>query len=663
MSLNPQQHEAIAYLDGPLLVLAGAGSGKTRVITEKIAYLINQAGYVPAQIAAITFTNKAAQEMRERAGKLLAGNAARAVTIATFHSLGMQIVREEAEHLGLKKRFSIFDGADAGKVLVELIGSSGREEVFRIQQAISLWKNALIAPEAAFQDAANDWEKHTAQIYASYSETLRAYHAVDFDDLIRLPCELFAQQPEIKYKWQLRLRYLLIDECQDTNACQYALMRHLTGSEARFTAVGDDDQSIYAWRGADVENLHRLRSDYPNLHVIKLEQNYRSTRRILRVANQVIAHNPKVFEKKLWSEYGEGDPITVHTCKDEAHEAETVVQKIRMHRLNNDTRFADYAILYRGNHQAKEFEEELRSAKIPYVLSGGQSFFDKAEIKDVLAYVRLLANTDDDPAFLRAITTPKRGIGEATLGKLNELAKAHHESLYAAATRSGALSAFPAVARAPLEAWLQLMGYYRQRAHTEAAGAVVQALLQEIGYEQYLQEANEGKSGEIRWRNVQDLAAWLGKKGEEDGKNLIEIAQTIALMTLLDGKNSDDVDAVKLSTLHAAKGLEYPYVFLVGCEEGLFPHESSIEEGNLDEERRLMYVGITRAQHTLTVTHCLKRRRAGHWYFTEPSRFIDEMPAADIRIYGRKDSAPAVSREEGNAQLDAMLKMLQSKRQ
>ncbi|MDO5686862.1 MAG: 3'-5' exonuclease [Neisseria sp.] len=662
MSLNPQQSAAVTYLDGPLLVLAGAGSGKTRVITEKIAYLINHAGFAPHQIAAITFTNKAAQEMRERAGALLSGKASRGLVISTFHSLGMQIVREEAEALGLKKRFSIFDGSDAGKILSELIGSSGREEVFRAQHAISLWKNALLTPEEVFQAASDDWESRMAQIYASYSETLRAYHAVDFDDLINLPCRLFSQFSDIKYKWQMRLRHLLIDECQDTNACQYALMNHLVGSEARFTAVGDDDQSIYAWRGAEVENLRRLHQDYPRLHVIKLEQNYRSTRRILRVANAVIAHNPQFFEKKLWSQHEEGEPIAVLSCKDEQHEAEVVINKIRMHRLNNQLRFADYAILYRGNHQARVFEEALRSAKMPYVLSGGQSFFDKAEIKDVLAYVRLLANPDDDPAFLRAVTTPKRGIGEATLGKLNELAQAQHESLYAAASRSGALSVLPAAARGALEAWLQWLAQYRRRAENEAAGSVMQSLLQDIAYEQYLLENNEGKSGEIRWHNVQDLAAWLHKKGAEDGKNLIDIAQTIALMTLLDGKSKEDPDAVKLSTLHAAKGLEYPHVFLVGCEEGLFPHENSIEEGNLEEERRLMYVGITRAQQALTLTHSRKRRRAGHWQFAEPSRFLEEMPTEDVRFYGRKDDAPIISREEGNAQLEAMLNMLKNKK-
>lgn len=664
MSLNPQQHEAIHYLGGPLLVLAGAGSGKTRVITEKIAYLINGAGYAPQQVAAITFTNKAAREMQERIGHLLGRRQMRGLTVSTFHSLGMRILRAEAAAAGYKKQFSILDAADGGKIIAEILGGSGREAIFRAQHRISLWKNQLTDPPTALLQAANEWERQTAALYASYQQTLASYQAVDFDDLIRLPAQLLRDHSDIRYKWQLRLRYLLVDECQDTNGCQYLMMRLLTGAEGQFTAVGDDDQSIYAWRGADMENLRLLQTDYPQLKIIKLEQNYRSTARILRVANQVITHNPKLFAKTLWSRFGLGEPIDVIACQNEQHEAEVVAGRIAHQKLIGGAavHYRDFAILYRGNHQARVFEEALRSRHIPYRLSGGQSFFDKAEIKDVLAYLRLLANADDDPAFLRAATTPRRGIGEATLAQLNAYARMHACSLFQAAQSLDALAELTAAAREQVQQFTALMQDYRGRAEHEPAGALLQALLQDIAYENHVLQTEEGKSGEIKWRNVQDLAAWLARKGEEDGKNLLELTQTIALMTLLEGRDDEDVDAVKMSTLHAAKGLEYPHVFLVGCEEGLFPHAESVEEGRIDEERRLMYVGITRARQTLTVSHCLKRKRAGQWQFPEPSRFIDEMPAEDIRLLGRKGGEPIVSAAEGQQRLSGMMAMLAAKK-
>ena len=586
--LNPQQLEAVHYLGGPLFVLAGAGSGKTRVITEKIAHLIREVGYAPHNIAAITFTNKAAAEMQERTAAMLGSRQTRGLTVCTFHSLGMRLLREEAQHIGYKKNFSVFDGSDSGKIIAELLGSSGRDAVFRAQHKISLWKNDLLTPEQAFQVASNEWERQTARLYAGYQETLHSYQAVDFDDLILLPTRLLQNEAGIRIKWQMRLLHLLVDECQDTNTCQYTLMKLLTGAEGRFTAVGDDDQSIYAWRGANMENLRLLQQDYPALKIIKLEQNYRSSARILRVANQVIAH-------------------------------------------------------------------------IPYRVSGGQSFFEKAEIKDILAYLRLLANSDDDPAFLRAATTPKRGIGDATLSSLNRYAAAASCSLYAAANTAEALAQLPAAGREALRQFTALMQSYQSHAQSEPAGSLIQELLADIRYETYLLEHEEGKSGEIKWRNVQDLCAWLARKGEQDGKTLIELSQTIALMNLLDSRSKEETDTVTLSTLHASKGLEYPHVILAGCEEGLFPHADSVEEGNLDEERRLMYVGITRAKHSLTLTHCVKRRRQGGWQFPEPSRFIGEMPQADLKILGRKGGEPIVSHEEGKANLRSMLDMLNAK--
>ena len=662
MKLNPQQQAAVEYLGGALFVLAGAGSGKTRVITEKIAYMITQAGYKPHHIAAITFTNKAAKEMQERVLARLGREQTRGLTVCTFHSLGMRILREEAQHIGYKKNFSILDASDSARIIGELLGSSGREAVFKAQHQISLWKNNLQTPEAAFQAADDEWSKQVAQVYAAYQATLEHYQAVDFDDLIRLPTLLLQQNSEVRLKWQQRLQYLLIDECQDTNACQYALMRALVGLEGRFTAVGDDDQSIYAWRGANMENLRRLQEDYPQLKIIKLEQNYRSTARILKVANQVIANNPKLFPKTLWSQLGEGEVVRVVACQSETHEAEFVAQQIARNKLIYGANFADFAILYRGNHQARLFEDALRAARIPYQISGGQSFYDKAEIKDVLSYLRLLANPDDDPAFLRAATTPKRGIGDTTLGKLNDYAKEHECSLFQAAQSMEALAALNAKNREAVQQFVYLMQDYQARAAADDAGEVVQALLQEIGYEAYLTGAEEsGKAAEIRWKNVQDLAGWLAKKGEEGEKNLIELTQTITLMTLLEGRDDGEIDAVKMSTLHASKGLEYPFVYLVGCEEGLFPHADSVEAGALEEERRLMYVGITRAKQQLTLTHCIKRKRQGTFVFPEPSRFINEMPQGDLDILGRKGGKPIVSKEEGRERLGNMLAMLKAK--
>lgn len=663
MKLNDQQQAAVEYMGGPLFVLAGAGSGKTRVITEKIAFLITQAGYRPHSIAAITFTNKAAKEMQERVSARLGRDDTRGLTVCTFHSLGMRILREEAEHAGYKKNFSILDASDSAKIIAELLGSSGREPVFKAQHQISLWKNSLLTPDTAFQAASDEWERQTAQVYASYQAMLENYQAADFDDLIRLPTALLRQDSTIRIKWQNRLRYLLIDECQDTNACQYAMMRALAGLEGRFTAVGDDDQSIYAWRGADMENLRRLQEDYPALKIIKLEQNYRSTARILKAANRVIANNPKLFPKMLWSQLGEGEAVRVAACQSEQHEAEYIVGQIARNKMVYGANYADFAILYRGNHQARVFEEALRSARIPYQISGGQSFFDKAEIKDVLCYMRLFANPNDDPAFLRAATAPKRGIGDTTLGKLNAYAKQNACSLFQAAQSMGALGELGNKSREAVQQFVMLVQDYRRRAENEDAGSVIQNLLAEIQFEAYLAGLDDNaRTGEIRWKNVQELAAWLARKGEADGKNLIELSQTIALITLLEGRDGDEIDAVKLSTLHASKGLEYPFVYLAGCEEGLFPHADSVEAGALEEERRLMYVGITRAKHHLTLTHCVKRKRQGSFIFPEPSRFIAEMPQEDLEILGRKGGAPLVSKEEGRRMLGDMLARLGGKK-
>lgn len=667
--LNPAQREAVRYLDGPCLVLAGAGSGKTRVITAKIAYLILEKGFEPRHIAAVTFTNKAAAEMRERVTKLLENEEkegkrirSRQLTICTFHSLGVQILRAEAEHLGLKPQFSILDADDCFSLIQEQVGTTDKKLIRQIQGQISLWKNAMVDPEQAMAEAADEHAHQAAMVYRNYVATLHAYQAVDFDDLIRLPADLFARDEGVRLRWQNRLRYFLIDEYQDTNTCQYQLVKLLAGGShlrpAAFTAVGDDDQAIYGWRGATLDNLKLLQQDFAQLKVIKLEQNYRSTVNILNAANNVIAHNPKLFEKRLWSEHGMGDAVAVTAMRDEEHEAESVVFKLSAHKFERRAQFRDYAILYRGNHQARMFEQILRRERMPYVLSGGQSFFDKAEIKDVCAYLRLIANADDDPAFIRAVTTPRRGVGNTTLETLGALAGQFKLSLFEAAYLGSAEAKLGVRQLEPLRAFCEFITRLTDRAATEPASTLLNELMEGMHYEAYLYDTFDERQAQSKWTNVLEFLDWLKRKGTQSdstvenvtesevvpddarvvsgyenadgladtGKNLLELTQTVALMSMLEGRD-DDPDAVRLSTLHAAKGLEYPHVFLVGVEEGMLPslREEEIADEKIEEERRLMYVGITRARRSLHISWCKKRKRAREMQVCEPSRFIAEM--------------------------------------
>ena len=657
--LNPTQREAVKYLGSPLLVLAGAGSGKTRVITHKLAYLIDECGYAPRNIAAITFTNKAANEMRERVGNLLGGREAKGLTLSTFHALGMQILREDGPLLGYKKQFSIFDTADTGKIVSELLGSPDKQEIRSAQSVMSNWKAAFLTPQQAADLAGNEEQQRTALLYARYQETLRAYQAVDFDDLIRLPVELFQTQEEALQRWQHRFRYLLIDEYQDTNDCQYQMMKLLAGDRAAVTVVGDDDQSIYAWRGASTANLSNLQHDYPTLRVIKLEQNYRSSQRILQSANHLIKNNTKLFEKNLWSEHGPGDPVRVFAAKDEENEAESVVLRLLAHKFEHNTRFADYAILYRSNHLSRVFEEQLRTHKVPYTVSGGTSFFDHAEIKDLTAYLRLIANPDDDPAFIRAATTPKRGIGNTTLEKLAAHAGSRHISLFEAAFEPALAGQLQARQHEDLITFCNFINRMQARAEKEPCNEVLHDLLNAIDYEAWLFDSFDPRQAESKWKNVQDFVGWMNRKSEADEKTLIAMTQLIALLNLLESREQE-TDAVSLSTLHAAKGLEFGHVFLVGVEEGILPHERSETPEQVEEERRLMYVGITRAQRSLQISYCIRRRRGKEHTGCDPSRFIAELPQADIVYAGAvtTGNAPALTKTEGMDRLAKMKAML-----
>ncbi len=645
--LNAPQRAAVNYIDGPCLVLAGAGSGKTRVITQKIAHLIETCGYEAKNIAALTFTNKAALEMRERVAKLLKEPAqAKQLTVSTFHSLGVQILRREANAIGLKDRFSIMDSDDCFAIVQDLAVTTDKAVIRRIQNAMSLWKNALLSPDAALAQAKDDDEAQAARIYRNYLATLSSYQAVDFDDLIRLPVELFRNDEAARDRWQRKLRYLLLDEYQDTNTCQYEMVKLLVtgpGKKPMFTAVGDDDQAIYAWRGATMENLRILQDDFPDLKLIKLEQNYRSSTRILQAANAVIANNPKLFEKALWSEHGMGDPIRVMAMEDDEAEADQVAIMLSAHKFERRARFSDYAILYRGNHQARILEKALRRERIPYVMSGGQSFFDKAEIKDIISYLRLIANEDDDPAFIRAVTTPRRGIGQATLEVLGEFSGQWQCSLFEAVFKGGIEARLNERQLAPLREFCDFINQLEARASRvgpagtgENAGEVLDDMMKAIDYEAYLYGHFDEKQAQDKWQNVLDFTGWLkekgngGRDGTDEPKSLLELVQMVALMSMLDGRD-EEPDAVRMSTLHASKGLEFGHVFMVGVEEGILPHKGDpdappdVYAQRIEEERRLMYVGITRAQRSLTITWCKKRKRARDSMPCEVSRFIKEM--------------------------------------
>jgi len=647
--LNQAQLDAVNHLGGPCLVLAGAGSGKTRVITHKIGRLI-QAGLAADRIAAITFTNKAAAEMRERAGHLV-GREAKKVLICTFHALGVRLLREDGEVLGLKKNFSILDTDDITSLLKDCGGTTDANTARAWQWTISAWKSAGLTSAEALKQARDEDERVAATIMARYEERLTAYQSVDFDDLISLPLKLLTQHEDVRARWQQKMGHVLVDEYQDTNATQYELLKLLVGERARFTAVGDDDQSIYGWRGATLDNLKKLPVDFPQLRVIKLEQNYRSTSAILRAANNVIGPNPKLFPKTLWSDLGEGEPVRVVDADNEEHEAERAVARIQSLRATSPHKeWRDFAILYRANHMARAFEQSLRRANIPYKVSGGQSFFDKAEIRDLCAWLRLITNNNDDPAFLRAATTPKRGIGHTTLGQLGGFATQYKLSLFEALFSHSLPSAVNSRAITALHEFGRQVNDLEYRArHTvghEAAHAFLLQWLKDIAYEQYLYDSEDNeKVAAARWTNVIDFVDWMagrcggqiddeaGVQVERERKSLLEVVQTIALISTLSEKEKDQ-NVVTLSTLHASKGLEWPHVVLVGVNEGLLPFKTDDADSDLSaellaqrvqEERRLMYVGITRARQTLAVSWLKRRKKGRESVPGTPSRFIKEM--------------------------------------
>lgn len=645
MKLNPAQNDAVHYVSGPCLVLAGAGSGKTRVIINKIAYLVDKCGYKARNIAAVTFTNKAAREMKERIAQSMGRKEARGLWISTFHTLGLEIIKREHKVLGLKPGFSLFDDQDTLALLKELTQDELDEDkdlLKSLASTISNWKGGLIIPEQARKIAQDEQQHLFAMLYQRYAQHMKAYNALDFDDLILLPTLLLRHNEEVRTRWQTKIQYLLVDEYQDTNTSQYEMVKLLVGERARFTVVGDDDQSIYSWRGAKPQNLVLLGTDFPKLKLIKLEQNYRSSQRILRAANILIANNPHVYDKALFSELAYGEPLRVLFAANEEQEAERVVAEIVRHKFVGRTQFGDYAILYRGNHQSRLLERALMTNRIPYKLSGGTSFFARAEIKDIMGYLKLVVNPDDDNAFLRIVNLPKRGIGPSTLERLGHFANEKHISMFAAIFEPELNHHLPPAAMSSLYQFGRFIVETGDQAQRGEPVEAVKQLIRKINYEDYLYETStSAKAAEMRMKNISELYRWVTEMlaGDEldEPMTLPDVVNRLTLRDMME-RNSEDEggDQVQLMTLHASKGLEFPYVFMVGVEERILPHQTSIDEDNIDEERRLAYVGITRAQRELWFTLCRERRQFGETMRCEPSRFLLELPQDDLVWENRK---------------------------
>ncbi len=670
--LNNKQEEAMKYTQGPLLVLAGAGSGKTSVITRKIAYLVQHCRIPAHRITAMTFTNKAAREMKERVTKLLSREEAKGLSVSTFHTFGLNLLRLELKNLPLKANFSILDADDCKRILMDLMhrdnlsGAESKELIAKAMKKISDWKNDLILPEQAHSTCETPEDVQFAHLYQLYERNLRAYNAVDFDDLIVMPTRLLQENAEVRDKWQNRVRYLLVDEYQDTNTAQYILVKLLVGVMGQFTAIGDDDQSIYAWRGAKPENMALLKQDFPNLHIIKLEQNYRSTSRILKAANCVIQNNPHIFDKKLWSDKGHGEVIRIITCRNDDDEAERVVKDLLTHKLMNGKNWKDYAVLYRGNFQARVLETQLRQMQIPYKLSGGTSFFARAEIKDVMSYLRLIINPEDDSAFLRIINTPKRAIGPVTLEKLGLFSQENNLSLLGASADQRLSMVLPKKAETQLHEFADFIATFtRELLEDDEPVPKVRQMMNEAGYMDYVREQSATPAQEkSKLDNIENLFTsiqnLINRAEDVDEKNIESVIRKLVLLDLLEQQQEEeDTDKVNLLTLHAAKGLEFPYVYIMGLEEELLPHKNSIAAETIEEERRLMYVGITRARQGLTLTLAEQRKNGGQMKQMTPSRFLDELPQDELEWLGRKKKIAAnVDPKEQAQQYLANLKAL-----
>ncbi|MEM7565117.1 MAG: UvrD-helicase domain-containing protein [Pseudomonadota bacterium] len=632
--LNRPQQQAVRCIDQPCLVLAGAGSGKTGVITRKIAWLIHN-GYRADQICAVTFTNKAAREMRQRVTRLLDKHLGKGLKISTFHSLGQRILIQEAHRLGYRRGFSIMDSRDVETCLesLSLRVEQDKDAIKQTQYQISRWKNDFVTPEVALSNADTPILQAQAHLYQAYQQHLQACNSMDFDDLIMLPVLLFRQSAEVLQRWQQRIHYLLVDEYQDTNTSQYEMVKALCGIRQKLTVVGDDDQSIYAWRGARPENLQRLEHDFPTLNVIKLEQNYRSSSRILGAANQLISHNPHLYDKKLWSASGAGELIRVFPCKNTEDEANRIVVDLLSKRFQESLKYQQFAILYRSNFQSRNYEKALRDHSIPYQVTGGNAFFDRREIKDIMAYLRVITNPDDDQALLRIINVPRREIGATSIRALADYAALRKRSLDIAMRELGLLESLNNRARVRIQGFIEIIEWLRQQAQQEDAMSLCRSLIAKLDYADWLSETSASeKQAESAMENVMELISWIGNlQQDREDQSLDGIVSHMSLMSILESdEESQSRDEVQLMTMHAAKGLEFDHVYLAGFEEDSLPHHQSQDPEGLQEERRLAYVGITRAATNLTISYAKSRQKFGENIQCDVSRFLYELPEEDL---------------------------------
>jgi DNA helicase-2/ATP-dependent DNA helicase PcrA len=656
-TLNKEQLAAVRHDQGPLLLLAGAGSGKTRVITYRIAYLLLQRGVPAESIMAVTFTNKAAKEMKERVIELVGRARSRGMVISTFHSLCVRILKEEIERLGYKKNFSIYAASDQARlvrdILQELDVDGLKVDADRILWTISDAKNRLVSPEDFAPRYGDDVQYMAAAVYPLYQKRLKAFNAVDFDDLLMLTVRLFRESPEVLAKYQERFGYLMVDEYQDTNAAQYQLLGSLAARHRNICVVGDDDQSIYGWRGADLGNILDFEKDYPGTTVIKLEQNYRSTGNILAAANAVIKNNAQRKEKALWSAGGPGEKLECLLCMDGEDEARMVMERIHAERFRHELQYRDFAILYRTNVQSRAFEEQLRYENIPYVLIGGQQFFDRKEVKDAVAYLKVLVNPRDEVNLLRILNYPRRGIGETTADRLIRHSMEREVPLWEVLRDPAAVPDLgeKGGAIAPFVALME--GYRRRFARCRSLDETARQLFAEIGLEEEIyREAKDPVKARRRTENVEEVVSAMASYQEREAKP--SLAGFLDKVSLLDedrpGRNDKEKklsqDAVTLMSLHSSKGLEFPVVFMVGLEEEYLPHKNS--EHDIDEERRLCYVGITRARRQLVLLHARQRKKYGKMLPREPSRFLRELPE-ELLVRLSSEGRPPASEEEQEA--------------
>lgn len=630
--LNPAQKKAVAHTDGPLLIMAGAGSGKTKVLTCKIANLLAQ-GVPPYSILAITFTNKAAAEMRERVDRMI-GEKAKDVWLSTFHSFCARFLRREIEATDIYKRnFVIYDASDSQTVIKECLKELNLDDKqytpSSVQNAISNAKNQLMGPKAMERDADTFFQKKVAEVYRLYAQKLRLNNALDFDDLLMISVLLLEENEDIRTKYQGRFRYILVDEYQDTNGAQYQLTKILAAQHHNLCVVGDADQSIYGWRGADIRNIMDFEQDYPEAKVIKLEQNYRSTKNILAAANAVIEHNVNRKPKKLWTENPTGEKLTSYQAMDERDEAQFIVTTIQKQKTIFNASYGDMAILYRTNAQSRVLEETFMRTGIPYTMVGGLKFYDRKEIKDILAYLRIIYNPLDTVSLMRVINVPKRGLGATTLGKLNAYAEEHELTLFDVISNPDALDEIPGITarvKKPLELFTTFLFNFMGTHQNMHLDDLIDRILKESGY---LRELESEKKPENESR-IENLKEFIGVARDfektEENPNLETFLSQLSLVSDIDNADIED-DRVTLMTLHSAKGLEFPIVFMVGMEEGLFPHARTLmNPEEIEEERRTCYVGITRAQRKLYLTNARQRTIYGRTNSYPPSRFLEEIP-------------------------------------